>query len=211
MTGAVLNTLNTRLDAEAIALHAGPRRSEGADHRPRVLADDRESAAKLEGKPAGDRRRRPGVSGRASASARRTTRASWPRAIRSSPGAGRTTSGTRSRSTTPRAPPAIPKGVVYHHRGAYLNAVCNIVTWGMPQHPVYLWTLPMFHCNGWCFPWTMAANAGTNVCLRKVEAEADLRADQASTASPTTAARRSCTQMLINAPDELKQRHRRTR
>src|SRR5258706_7405435 len=59
-----------------------------------------------------------------------------------------------------------PKGVVYHHRGAYLNAVCNIVTWGMPHHSVYLWTLPMFHCNGWCFPWTMAANAGTNVCLR---------------------------------------------
>ena len=63
-----------------------------------------------------------------------------------------------------------PKGVVYHHRGGYLNAVCNIITWGMPQHSVYLWTLPMFHCNGWCFAWTMAANAGTNVCLRKVEA-----------------------------------------
>jgi fatty-acyl-CoA synthase len=58
---------------------------------------------------------------------------------------------------------------VYHHRGAYLNAVCNIVTWGMPQHATYLWTLPMFHCNGWCFPWTMAANAGVNVCLRKVD------------------------------------------
>jgi fatty-acyl-CoA synthase len=64
-----------------------------------------------------------------------------------------------------------PKGVVYHHRGAYLNAICNIVTWSMPQHAVYLWTLPMFHCNGWTFPWSMAANAGTNVCLRKVEAE----------------------------------------
>jgi fatty-acyl-CoA synthase len=64
-----------------------------------------------------------------------------------------------------------PKGVVYHHRGAYLNAVCNIVTWSMPQHAVYLWTLPMFHCNGWTFPWSMAANAGTNVCLRRVEAE----------------------------------------
>jgi fatty-acyl-CoA synthase len=63
-----------------------------------------------------------------------------------------------------------PKGVVYHHRGAYLNAVCNIVTWSMPQHAVYLWTLPMFHCNGWTFPWSMAANAGTNVCLRKVDA-----------------------------------------
>ena len=63
-----------------------------------------------------------------------------------------------------------PKGVVYHHRGAYLNAVSNIVSWGMPQHAVYLWTLPMFHCNGWCFPWTMAANAGTNICLRRVDA-----------------------------------------
>ena len=62
-----------------------------------------------------------------------------------------------------------PKGVVYHHRGAYLNGICNIVTWGMPQHAVYLWTLPMFHCNGWCFPWTMAANAGVNVCLRRVD------------------------------------------
>ena len=65
-----------------------------------------------------------------------------------------------------------PKGVVYHHRGAYLNALSNIIDWGMPRHAVYLWTLPMFHCNGWCFPWTMAANAGVNVCLRKVEAKA---------------------------------------
>ena len=62
-----------------------------------------------------------------------------------------------------------PKGVVYHHRGAYLNAMSNIVSWGMPPHSVYLWTLPMFHCNGWCFPWTMAAKAGTNVCLRRVD------------------------------------------
>ena len=63
-----------------------------------------------------------------------------------------------------------PKGVVYHHRGAYLNAMSNIVSWGMPPHSVYLWTLPMFHCNGLCFPWTMAANSGVNVCLRRVEA-----------------------------------------
>jgi len=61
-----------------------------------------------------------------------------------------------------------PKGVVYHHRGAYLNAISNIVGWNMGHHPKYLWTLPMFHCNGWCFPWTIAAVAGTNVCLRKV-------------------------------------------
>jgi fatty-acyl-CoA synthase len=65
-----------------------------------------------------------------------------------------------------------PKGVVYHHRGAYLNALGNILVWGMRQHPVYLWTLPMFHCNGWCFPWTVTALAGTHVCLRRVEAQA---------------------------------------
>jgi fatty-acyl-CoA synthase len=62
-----------------------------------------------------------------------------------------------------------PKGVVTHHRGAYLNAVSNILAGQLGQHPVYLWTLPMFHCNGWCFPWTMAAAAGVNVCLRKVD------------------------------------------
>jgi len=65
-----------------------------------------------------------------------------------------------------------PKGVVYHHRGAYLNALGNILVWGLRQHPVYLWTLPMFHCNGWCFPWTVTALAGTHVCLRRVEAAA---------------------------------------
>jgi fatty-acyl-CoA synthase len=65
-----------------------------------------------------------------------------------------------------------PKGVVYHHRGAYLNALGNILVWGMPQHPTYLWTLPMFHCNGWCFPWTVTALAGTHVCLRRIEAGA---------------------------------------
>src|SRR6516162_8666552 len=65
-----------------------------------------------------------------------------------------------------------PKGVVCHHRGAYLNALGNILVWGMRQHPVYLWTLPMFHCNGWCFPWTITAMAGTHVCLRRIEAAA---------------------------------------
>jgi len=63
-----------------------------------------------------------------------------------------------------------PKGVVYHHRGAYLNATSNVLGWNMTHHPVYLWTLPMFHCNGWCYPWTIAALAGTNVCLRRVNA-----------------------------------------
>ncbi len=69
-----------------------------------------------------------------------------------------------------------PKGVVTHHRGAYLNAVCNASTWTMPHFPVYLWTLPMFHCNGWCFPWTVAMLGGTHVCLRRVEAAAILHA-----------------------------------
>jgi len=62
-----------------------------------------------------------------------------------------------------------PKGVVYHHRGAYLLALGNILSWNMPLHATYLWTLPMFHCNGWCFAWTLAANAGTSVCARRVD------------------------------------------
>lgn len=69
-----------------------------------------------------------------------------------------------------------PKGVVYHHRGAYLNALGNALTWAMPHYPVYLWTLPMFHCNGWCFPWTITAMAGTHVCLRAVRADAIFKA-----------------------------------
>ena len=69
-----------------------------------------------------------------------------------------------------------PKGVVTHHRGAYLNAVCNAATWTLPHFPTYLWTLPMFHCNGWCFPWTVAMVGGTHVCLRRVEARAILDA-----------------------------------
>ena len=96
-----------------------------------------------------------------------------------------------------------PKGVVYHHRGAYLNALSNIVDWGMPRHAVYLWTLPMFHCNGWCFVWTMAAIAGTNVCLRRVEAQPILDAIRTHKVThycgaPVVHA------MLINAPDEMK-------
>ena len=65
-----------------------------------------------------------------------------------------------------------PKGVVYHHRGAAINAISNVLEWDMPKHAVYLWTLPMFHCNGWCFPWTVAARAGVNVCLRRVDPQA---------------------------------------
>ena len=64
-----------------------------------------------------------------------------------------------------------PKGVVYSHRGAYMNSIGNAMAWDLNQGPIYLWTLPMFHCNGWCFPWTVAAYGGTNVCLRNVSAK----------------------------------------
>lgn len=95
-----------------------------------------------------------------------------------------------------------PKGVVYHHRGAYLNALGNVVTWGMPRHPVYLWTLPMFHCNGWCFPWTVTALSGTHVCLRRVEARAILAALDAEGVTHLCGAP-VVMGMLLNAPGVL--------
>jgi fatty-acyl-CoA synthase len=150
MCGAVLNTLNTRLDAEAIQFMLKHAEAQfiivdrefkhliGKTSIPVIDDAEYESFLK-EGDPEYAWR--------------------WP------PDEWEAISLNYTSGTT-----GDPKGVVYHHRGAYLNAVCNIVTWGMPHHAVYLWTLPMFHCNGWTFPWTMAANAGTNVCLRKVEA-----------------------------------------
>jgi len=97
-----------------------------------------------------------------------------------------------------------PKGVVTHHRGAYLNAVCNASTWTMPQFPVYLWTLPMFHCNGWCFPWTVAMQAGTHVCLRKVEAAPILSAIREHQVDHYCAAP-IVHNLLINAPAALRE------
>lgn len=96
-----------------------------------------------------------------------------------------------------------PKGVVYHHRGAYINAACNIIACGMTPRATYLWTLPLFHCNGWCFAWTMAANGGTNVCLRKVDPElifkliAEHKVDYFCGAPIVLS-------MLINTPEEKK-------
>jgi 3-(methylthio)propionyl---CoA ligase len=170
MAGAVLNTLNTRLDAEAIAfmLEHGAAKVLIADRefsgtvgralttlkaKPFVIdVDDTEYRG--EGEHLGSAEYESFIGGGDPEYAWKGPADEW-NAISLN-----YTSGTTGN----------PKGVVYHHRGAYLNAICNIVTWGMPQHAVYLWTLPMFHCNGWCFPWTMAANAGTNVCLRKVDA-----------------------------------------
>ena len=170
MTGAVLNTLNTRLDADAIAFML--------DHgEAKLLFTDREFSSTIKaalaklgrkitvvdvcdseydgsGERLGEIDYEAFIAQGATDYARTEPRDEW-QAISLN-----YTSGTTGN----------PKGVVYHHRGAYLNAIGNILTWGMPRHSVYLWTLPMFHCNGWCFPWTMAANAGTNVCLRKVDA-----------------------------------------
>jgi 3-(methylthio)propionyl---CoA ligase len=172
MAGAVLNALNTRLDAEAIAFmleHGGARLVIVDREYSEVMA---KALVLLESKPPvvdvddpeyDGPGRRIGATDYESFLAQGDPGFAWhPPEDEWEAISLNYTSGTTGN----------PKGVVYHHRGAYLNAVCNIVTWAMPHHAVYLWTLPMFHCNGWCFPWTVAANAGVNVCLRKVEAKA---------------------------------------
>jgi len=169
MAGAVLNTLNTRLDADAIAfmLNHGDAKAlitdrefsgtiagalEKVDRKPIVIdVDDPEYAGP------GERLGR--IDYEALLAEGDPVFASQPPADEWQAISLNYTSGTTGN----------PKGVVYSHRGAYLNGVGNLLTWNMPRQAVYLWTLPMFHCNGWCFPWSMAANAGTNVCLRKVE------------------------------------------
>jgi len=97
-----------------------------------------------------------------------------------------------------------PKGVVFHHRGAYLNAISNAMCWNLVAHPVYLWTLPMFHCNGWCFPWTIAAFAGTNICLRHVRDAAIFAAIKEHQVSHFCGAP-VVLNTLVNAADDLKQ------
>ena len=169
MTGAVLNTLNTRLDAEAIAFML--RHGEA-----KVLLTDREfskvvaQALDMLGKEAplvieveDDEAPAGSYLGQLSYEAllaEGDPAFAWHRpADEWDAIALNYTSGTTGN----------PKGVVTHHRGAYLNAASNVISWQLPHHATYLWTLPMFHCNGWCFPWTMALIAGTSVCLRRVD------------------------------------------
>ncbi len=171
MSGAVLNTLNTRLDAETLAFMLNHAES-------RILMTDKEYSPTVQkaltllgreilvidvddpeyvgtGVCVGSINYEQFIAGGDTNFAWRGPGDEWD-AI-----ALNYTSGTTGN----------PKGVVYHHRGAYLNSLSNIVSWGMPPQAIYLWTLPMFHCNGWCFPWTLAANSGTNVCLRRVNAK----------------------------------------
>ncbi|WP_374327865.1 acyl-CoA synthetase [Azonexus sp.] len=169
MSGAVLNTLNTRLDAEAIAFMLTHGEAKVLITDPEFSAVIKDALALLEGpKPLVIDSLDPEFTGGEALGeidyeafiGNGDPEFAWELpADEWDPITLNYTSGTTGN----------PKGVVYHHRGAYLNAASNIISWGMPPHSVYLWTLPMFHCNGWCFPWTLAANAGTNVCLRKVD------------------------------------------
>jgi fatty-acyl-CoA synthase len=202
MCGAVLNSLNTRLDPEAIAfmLEHGEaklllvdKEFSGVVEKSRALLKrpleiiDVEDAEYAGGKRLGQKTYEELLAEGDPAWAWRWPEDEWE-AI-----ALNYTSGTTGN----------PKGVVYHHRGAYLNAICNIVTWSMPQHSVYLWTLPMFHCNGWTFPWSMAANAGTNVCLRKVDAAVIFELIKKHKVTHYCGAP-IVHSTLINAPEELK-------
>lgn len=206
MSGAVLNTLNTRLDAEAIAfmLDHGEAKAVIVDPEfaavmeraiglrkaasPLLVIDAEDALFTGPARRIGSTSYEAFVAGGDPEFAWQLPADEWD-AI-----ALNYTSGTTGN----------PKGVVYHHRGAALNAISNILEWDMPKHPVYLWTLPMFHCNGWCFPWTVAARAGTNVCLRKVEAVAIVDAIKTHGVTHYCGAP-IVHSLLVNAPAELKQ------
>ncbi|MEJ8816251.1 acyl-CoA synthetase [Variovorax ureilyticus] len=206
MAGAVLNALNTRLDAATIAFML--------DHgEAKVLIVDPEFAALIE-EAVSLRKSREDLlvidaeDSSFSGTSKRVGELTYeelaaegdPSHVWELPGnewdaiALNYTSGTTGN----------PKGVVYHHRGAAVNAISNVLEWDMPKHAVYLWTLPMFHCNGWCFPWTVAARAGVNVCLRRVEARAITEAIKQHGVTHYCGAP-IVHGMLVNAPDELKQ------
>jgi len=201
MLGAVLNTLNTRLDAPSVLFMLGHGEAraliidtEYADVAQRARAEFPHlkiiSVHDLEGAAA----TLPGAADYEDFLAGAPAAYDWkPPADEWDAIALNYTSGTTGD----------PKGVVYHYRGAYLNAVSNILEWDMPKHPVYLWTLPLFHCNGWCFAWTIAARAGVNVCLRKFDPKTvfDLIRDEGVTHYCGAPIVQSA---LANAPAELR-------
>jgi len=206
MAGAVLNTLNIRLDAETIAyiLKHGEARVllTDCEFAPVIAAalallgdGERPLVIDIADEPAGAGERLGEIEYEAFLAAGDP---GFPWALPDDEWGAISlsyTSGTTAR----------PKGVVYHHRGAYLNAIGNVLVWGIKQHPVYLWTLPMFHCNGWCFPWTIAALAGTNVCLRRVEAGTILDAIVAHGVTHLCGAP-VIMNMILNAPEEMRRR-----
>ena len=204
MAGAVLNTLNTRLDAEAIAFMLGHGEA-------RALITDREFSPTVSKALAQAGRDMllidvddPEYSGPGERLGSVEYEAFLAGGDPQFPWQGPADEWDAISLNYTSGTTGNPKGVVYHHRGAYLNATSNIVSWGMPPHAVYLWTLPMFHCNGWCFPWTMAANAGTNVCLRRVEARPVLEAIREHKVTHYCGAP-IVHAMLLNAPDELRE------
>lgn len=169
MAGGVLNTINTRLDAATIAFILDHGESEAVITDTELSPVMKEALALCQSKPividvddtAGPGGERLGEMEYEDFIARGDPEFDWQLPEDEWDAISLNyTSGTTGN----------PKGVVYHHRGAYLLALSNILAWNLGMHPRYLWTLPMFHCNGWCFPWTLAAQAGTSVCLRRVEA-----------------------------------------
>jgi fatty-acyl-CoA synthase len=204
MAGAVLNTLNTRLDADAIAfmLNHGEAKLLIADRE--FSATVKAALTKLENPPP-------------------VVEVNDPECV--NPGAQ--ISGVDYQAFLQEGDPEFtwsppsdewkaitlnytsgttgnPKGVVFTHRGAYINAIGEILTWSMPQHAVYLWTLPMFHCNGWCFPWSIAALAGTNVCLRKIDSASIFKLIRQHKVTHYCGAP-IVHNTLLNAPEELRE------
>ena len=205
MLGAVLNTLNTRLDAGTIAYCLDHAQSRILLADSELLPLVREACRQMEG-------RLPEI-------------VVWEDSIL--PGGASDWDGARYEDMLAGGDPAFewiwpqdewdaitlnytsgttgrPKGVVYHHRGAYLLAMGNILAGALPRHPVYLWTLPMFHCNGWCFPWTVTLSAGTHVCLRQVRDEPIYRAFAEEGVTHMCGAP-IVMRVILDAPDEVRQ------
>ena len=204
MAGAVLNAINTRLDAEAVAFILNHAEAKAIIVDPE-FAEIVDRAVHISGRrdmlviditdPAFGEARKIGQIGYEELLAEGDADFEWIRPADEWDAISLNyTSGTTGN----------PKGVVYHHRGAHLNALTNVVAWHMGDRPVYLWTLPMFHCNGWCFPWTIAASAGVAVCLRAVRDEPIFRLMKEEGVTHFCGAS-VVLAMLVHAPAEMKE------